>query len=122
MLIQEDATFRRSLEAQVEHLVRLRDADGIIRLRDDLADLKTLLGSFPDAGRDLASTSDATLRKLRLRRCPFVVWYVRQAKRVILTRLFHARQDRPGAGLEDLRGSVLRYKDPTRPAAEKDRE
>lgn len=117
MLIQEDATFRRSLEAQVEHLVRLGDTDGITRLRDDLADLKSLLGTFPDAGRELASANDATLRKLKLRRCPFVVWYVRQADRVILARLFHARQAQPTPGLE---GSVIRYDDPAGPVGEKD--
>ena len=114
MRIVHAAPFRRSLDAQLEFLVAREDQDGILRLREDLAALETLLASFPDAGRELARSEDATLRKLKLRRCPFVVWYVRRSDRVTLARIFHARQ-RPVPRQDALRGSVLRYKDPTEP-------
>jgi len=88
--------FRRTLEVQLEFLVLHDDPEGIQRLREDLADLERVLASFPDAGRELAVHEGATLRKLKLRRCPFVVWYVRQKDGVTLARIYHARQDRPG--------------------------
>lgn len=57
--------------------------------------LEVLLASFPDAGRVLANLEGGTLRKLKLRRCPFVVWYARKPGEIALARIFHARQDRP---------------------------
>lgn len=95
MRILRSQLFRRTLDAQLEYLVEQEDPEGIGRLREDLAALEALLASFPDAGRELARQEGATLRKLKLRRCPFVGWYVRQKDRVTLARIYHARQDRP---------------------------
>lgn len=95
MWVRRSATFARLLEAQARFLTDRDDADGIRRLEEDLSDLTGLLATFPDAGRELATQEGATLRKLKLRRCPFVVWYVRQKDRVTLARIHHARQDRP---------------------------
>lgn len=110
MRVLRGATFHRDLHAQVNILVGRQDAEGVDRLSADLAALQDLLAAFPDAGRELAAIDRSTLRKLKLRRCPFVVWYLREQDRVTLTRLFHARQDRRA-----LRGSVLRYEDPEAP-------
>lgn len=95
MRVRRSATFARLLEAHVSFLTDRDDAEGIRRLEEDLFDLTGLLGSFPDAGRELATSKRGSLRKLRLRRCPFVVWYVRQKDGVTLARIYHARQDRP---------------------------
>lgn len=95
MRILRSHLFRRTLDSQLEHLVEQEDSEGIERLRDDLAALEALLASFPDAGRELATQEGATLRKLKLRRCPFVIWYVHHKDRITLSRIYHARQRRP---------------------------
>lgn len=65
-------------------------------LGQDLDDLVQLLTRFPDAGRELDREGSHTLRKLRLRRVPFYVWYrTADGEDTWLVRLFHVRQRTP---------------------------
>lgn len=53
------------------------------------------MGQFPEAGVELARDGAMTVRRLRLKRAPFYVWYLvdlRKGRRVTFFRLFHARQ------------------------------
>lgn len=93
--VRRSAKFARDLDAQVAFLVAGDDLEGIDRLELDLAAVEQLLSTFPDAGRELGATESWSLRKLKLRRCPFVVWYQRESGQLTLARLFHARQDQP---------------------------
>jgi plasmid stabilization system protein ParE len=79
------------------YLVERGEREWAARLREDLDEIGELLGRFPEAGRELARDGDASLRKLRLRRCPFVVWYGFDplAEQATFIRLFHARQRTP---------------------------
>ncbi|MBI2323909.1 MAG: type II toxin-antitoxin system RelE/ParE family toxin, partial [Chloroflexi bacterium] len=79
------------------HLVAQEDADRVLGLLGDLAELRTLLGIYPLAGRELARHEERTLRRRRLRRAPFVAWYryAPEEEEVTLYRLFHARQRTP---------------------------
>ncbi len=95
--VQHATDFTRALEAT---LVRLRgqgQASRIAMMRDDLGELERLLTRFPDAGRALATEGAFALRKLRLRRTPFYVWYVVDGPHDVVTfvRLFHTRQRAP---------------------------
>lgn len=62
------------------------------RLREGLVEARRLLGRFPEAGARLGDP--AALRKLILRRLPFV-GYVVEPDAMWLVRGFHVRQDRP---------------------------
>jgi hypothetical protein len=67
-------------------------------LWDEIDAAEDLLGQFPDAGVELRQDGAMTVRRLRLKRVPFYVWYlvdVRKGRRVTLFRLFHARQRTP---------------------------
>lgn len=82
--------FRRDVAAQVD---RLRDEgleSWVDRLRAELDDAFVLLEDFPQAG----VSARRPLRKLVLRRLPFVVWYAFDEDEVTLLRLFHFRQRR----------------------------
>lgn len=68
-------------------------------LEQDLDLAIQLLARFPDAGRVLASDGARSLRKLRLRRAPYYLWYrTADGEDTYLVRLFHVRQRtaRPG--------------------------
>ena len=93
MRIIERRSFQRTLEAQQRFLADEGDIEVILRLRDDLAELRSMLRSLPDAGRELVRTDGVSLRKLKLRRCPFIIWYARERDRMLLTRIYHARQN-----------------------------
>lgn len=68
-------------------------------LAQDLDTLRSLLAEFPEAGRELDRAGVKTLRRLKLRRAPYLVWYSfdpeSPARTVELYRLFHARQLTP---------------------------
>ena len=70
-------------------------------LERDLDTLRSLLSEFPEAGRELDRVGPKTLRKLKLHRAPYFVWYSFDPERgrgvVELYRLFHARQLTPEA-------------------------
>jgi hypothetical protein len=71
----------------------------IFLISQDLETLRSLLSQFPAAGRELDRAGATSLRRLKLRRTPFLVWYSfdpeRGAGTVELYRLFHARQRTP---------------------------
>lgn len=91
------SAFDSDVAAQLERLVELDSVDGILGLLGDLSELIALLARYPEAGRELARDRERTLRKLRLRRAPFVAWYryAPDLDEVSLYRLFHARQNMP---------------------------
>lgn len=95
--IRYAATFARQLEVQAIYLEDRGEADWADRMREDLDQMKQLLGRFPSAGLELARQKDVSLRKLKLRRCPFVVWYSIDASEghVTFVRLFHSGQLTP---------------------------
>lgn len=65
------------------------------RLWDEIDAAEDLLEQFPEAGVELRQDDAMTVRRLRLKRVPFYVWYLvdlRKGRRVTLFRLFHARQ------------------------------
>ena len=66
-------------------------------LERDLDTLRSLLSQFPEAGRELDRAGAKTLRRLKLHRAPFFVWYSFDPERGIveLYRFFHARQLTP---------------------------
>jgi hypothetical protein len=68
-------------------------------LERDLDTLRSLVSEFPEAGRELDRAGAKTLRKLKLHRAPYFVWYSFDPERgpgiVELYRLFHARQLTP---------------------------
>jgi len=90
--------FAGDLSKELAYLVGRRELSWVTILQEDLADLEGLLATFPESGN--APREDApVLRKLRLRRAPFYVWYAFDPRRrdapVTLLRLFHVRQDSP---------------------------
>lgn len=89
--------FETEVVAQIEHLREQGDIDRILGLFGDFSELRQLLARFPEAGRELARSGERSLRTIRLRRAPFVVWYryAPDLDEVTLYRLFHRRQDRP---------------------------
>lgn len=91
------ATFDRDLGSQTAYLAQHQQAEWARRMKDDLAHLEHLLTRFPWSGRELARERDVSVRKLKLRHTPFVVWYAVDAgaDRVVFFHLFHARQRTP---------------------------
>lgn len=89
------ASFAADVDAQVARLRARGDHDRIDGLRAGIREAKRLLARFPAAGTRLDDRPDATLRRLVLRKLPFVVWYVVTEDELSLVRLFHARQHRP---------------------------
>lgn len=87
--------------AEVRRSVAAGEHQWAVRLTEDLIELEDLVARFPDAGIEIARDGRATLRKMKLRHCPFVVWYTTDEARdeVVLARLFHARQRTPAPRL-----------------------
>jgi plasmid stabilization system protein ParE len=90
-----------SLEEQLEWIVEHRDDGGAARLREDLDEALDALSVFPLLGEaasddERAAAGDESLRRIPLRRTPFVLWYGFDERRneVWALRLFHARQSR----------------------------
>jgi len=80
------------------HLHDEQEWSWLQRLWDEVDAAEDLLGRFPEAGVELARDGAMTVRRLRLKRAPFYVWYLvdlRRSRRVTLFRLFHARQLTP---------------------------
>lgn len=95
------ATFDRDLHAQTAYLAEHQQAERALRLKDDLDQLARLLAQFPLSGPELARERDISVRRLKLRHTPYVVWYAVDpaVDRVVFFRLFHARQETPEARL-----------------------
>ncbi|WP_438017005.1 type II toxin-antitoxin system RelE/ParE family toxin [Sorangium sp. So ce315] len=93
--------FARDLRDQVRWLDENRGIEWVERLRTGLDEAIELLARFPTIGP--AETKDdadrAVVRRLLLRKLPYVVWYLSDASDpgadIWLLRLFHARQQRP---------------------------
>lgn len=96
--MEQSATFLRDAVAQIEPLVEAEEWSRVDRVREDLAELQVKLGHFPELGRGLAGEGQITLRRISVRRLPYLVWYLwdpRDQGFVQLQRIFHARQRTP---------------------------
>lgn len=90
--------FAIDVQSHVDWLLEQDREDWVVRLAEDIADAWGLLGRFPSVGTAERAAGGQMLRRLILRRTPFVVWFVleeEKAKRITFLRLFHARQHRP---------------------------
>jgi plasmid stabilization system protein ParE len=98
-VVRHGETFSRDVGAIVERLAEQQEWSWVEKLGDDLEHLERIISAFPAAGRSLAARGTRELRKLRLRRCPFVVWYLWEPASpegpVSLVRMFHVRQWTP---------------------------
>jgi hypothetical protein len=87
------------VRATIAHLVEDSEWRWISVLALDLETLKSLLAQFPSAGRELDRAGARTLRRLKLHRAPFFVWYSFDPERgrgaVELHRFFHLHQRTP---------------------------
>jgi plasmid stabilization system protein ParE len=89
--------FDRDLARQLAYLVAAGESARIDGIASDIDELAALFAVFPLAGRELAAAeTGGTLRKLRLHRTPFSVWYsfdpAGDDAPVVMHRLFHVRQ------------------------------
>ncbi|AUX43412.1 uncharacterized protein SOCE26_048600 [Sorangium cellulosum] len=95
--------FARDLRDQVRWLQENRGIEWVERLRTGLDEAIELVARFPGLGpAEAKHDGDQTVvRKILLRKLPFVVWYLVDAadpgSDIWLLRLFHARQERPPA-------------------------
>lgn len=87
------------MRAAAAQLVEASEWRWILLTSPDLDTLRSLLSQFPEAGRELNRDGAKTLRRLKLHRTPYLVWYSFDPERgagiVELYRLFHARQLTP---------------------------
>lgn len=93
------ATFWRDASAAIRYAIEQGEGHWATQLVDDIKELERLLTDFPDAGRELDRIAETSLRKMKLRRCPYFVWYTTDPHNVVLARLFHARQLTPAPRL-----------------------
>lgn len=89
--------FQRDVRAHIDYLRSHDEIDQILRLDEDLVELEELLIRFPQAGREISREGGESLRRLRIRRAPLLVWYAFEPDRdeLTLVRLFHAKQMTP---------------------------
>lgn len=91
--------FKKDLNAQLRWLTVNRDDGWIKQLKNGLDEAIRLVSEFPAVGTIERQEGPITLRRLILRRVPYVIWFVNQDETensdVWLLRLFHARQNRP---------------------------
>lgn len=71
----------------------------MIGLRTGIDEAIDLVSRFPNVGTIEAEDEQSVLRRLILRKVPYVIWFSRQkddpAADIWFLRLFHARQERP---------------------------
>jgi len=82
------------VHAQIRWLREHRPVTEVAGLRTGIREARALLQRFPSAGPVEREAGGASLRKLILRRAPFVIWYVDDGASIWLLRLFHMRQER----------------------------
>jgi len=89
--------FRADLRAQTRHLIEDDRPDWAERLIEDVELVGRLLASSPLAGAMEVERAGRSVRRLVLRKLPFVVWYhwPERSRKVVVLRLFHVRQSRP---------------------------
>jgi hypothetical protein len=87
---------RDAVRLNLSYLQSTDRADWAQLLEQDLSALGGLLVAAPRAGRLIEKRAGSELRRIRLHRTPFDVWYViptkASAKPIVLLRLFHVRQ------------------------------
>lgn len=88
------ASFLSDVHAQIRWLREHGSDTDVAGLRAGIREARSLLGQFPTAGPVERDVGEHSLRKLLLRRIPFVIWYVDDGANIWLLRLFHARQER----------------------------
>jgi hypothetical protein len=88
--------FRADLRSQTRRLLAEHRWDWAQRLLAEVELAAMLLGCSPEASPIETTRSGRSIRRLLLRKVPFVVWYHWQkaARKVVLLRLFHVRQRR----------------------------
>jgi hypothetical protein len=88
--------FVAAVRSDVRYLPAQDRREWIALLQKDIHELERLLATVPRVGRLMAVRGGHELRKVQLRRTPFVVWYATEpAKRtapVVLLKLYHLRQ------------------------------
>ena len=101
--------FRADLRAQLKWLVANRPVAWIDSLKTAIDEAVELLSRFPSVGTIEATEGDMAVRRLILRKVPYVVWFLSDtahpAADVWMLRLFHARQDRPPARIPERLGT-----------------
>jgi plasmid stabilization system protein ParE len=92
--------FRADLQAQTRWLLAEDKPDWAKRLIEEVEAAAMLLGASPAAGPIEVRRKNREVRRLVLRRLPFVVWYHWRTatKKVVVLRLFHVRQRRDRRG------------------------
>ncbi len=86
--------FRADLAAQTRWLMDQGRADWARRLIDEIAALAAVLERTPEIGAVELRREGREIRRLLLRRLPFVAWYHWSGHKVAVLRLFHIRQRR----------------------------
>ncbi|MBL8957033.1 MAG: hypothetical protein JNK82_40040 [Myxococcaceae bacterium] len=93
--LRHSEAFRADIRANVIHLVRTDRLEWLDLLHDDLAQLQGLLVAVPRAGVLVKKRGASELRKMRLRRTPFTVFYACRPDDtkgpVVMLRLWHLR-------------------------------
>ncbi len=95
------AELREDLRRQIDWLSDNRDPSWIDGLRKGIEEAEDLVSTFPHVGTIEAQTGTSVLRRLILRKVPYVLWFTwdtaDEAGDVWFLRLFHAREERPSA-------------------------
>jgi plasmid stabilization system protein ParE len=88
--------FRKDLAARTRRLVIEDRRDWADRLIEEIESVATLLAASPHAGPIEMQRGRRAIRRLVLRKLPFVVWYTshERSRSVVVLRLFHVRQRR----------------------------
>jgi plasmid stabilization system protein ParE len=96
-------SFVADVRAQVRWLRGQDEPERVVGLREGVQEARELLSQLPRAGALIDRDGDGELRKLVLRKVPFVVWYVfdERSAEVWMVRLFHVRQRRSQTSAAD---------------------
>lgn len=87
--------FRSDLRSQTRRLLAEEKREWAERLIGEIELVARVLERSPKAGPVELRRGGREIRRLLLRRLPFVVWYWEtQGRRVVVLRLFHVRQQR----------------------------
>jgi len=88
--------FRRDLEARTRRLLAEGRPDWADRLIEEIDAVATLLAVVPHAGPVEMQSDRRAIRRLVLRKLPFVIWYNWQgrSRTIVVLRLFHVRHRR----------------------------
>lgn len=90
--------FLADVREQTDHLVAAEEWSRVERLAEDVVDLSLRLAQFPELGRQLASESGRTMRRIAVGRLPYLIWYRYDSRNegvIRFSRLFHAHQRAP---------------------------